>query len=63
MFSVLRVSLRDSGRFGTEKDLEVKKKAVPLHSHLKNGWLMRPGVLTKTDAWRSASKTFFENFF
>ena len=23
------------------KDLEVKKKVVPLHSHLKNGWLMR----------------------
>ena len=59
MFSVLRVLLHDSGCFGTEKDLEVKKKAVPLHSHLKNGWLMRPGVLTKTDAWRSASKTFF----
>ena len=25
-----------------EINLEVMKKVVPLHSHLKNGWLIRP---------------------
>ena len=33
-----------------KKDLEVKKKVVPLHSHLKNGWLLRLRVLIKTGA-------------
>jgi hypothetical protein len=33
------------------KNLEISKKVVPLHSHLKNGWLMRLRVLEKTGAW------------
>ena len=36
-----------------EKDLEVWKKVVPLHSHLKNGWLR---VLKKTDAEQENEK-------
>ena len=32
------------------KSLEVNEKSVPLQSQMKNGWLKRPGVLTKTDA-------------
>ena len=33
-----------------KKNLEVKKKVVPLHSHLKNGWLIKLRVLMNTDA-------------
>jgi len=44
------------------KNLEVNQKVVPLHSHLKNGWLMRPRVLEKTGA-EIFLKRFFENSF
>ena len=44
------------------KNLEVNQKVVPLHSHLKNGWLMRLRVLEKTGA-EIFLKRFFENSF
>ena len=37
-------------------------KAVSLHSHLKNGWLKRPGVLKKTDAGIKKLKNFAKRF-
>ena len=44
------------------KNLEVSQKVVSLHSHLKNGWLMRLRVLEKTGA-EIFLKRFFENSF
>ena len=43
-------------------NLEVIRKVVPLHSHLKNGWPLRLKVLYKTDAWGSALKVFWKIF-
>ena len=40
------------------KNLEVNQKVVPLHSHLKNGWLMRLRVLGKTGAEMMTEKKF-----
>ena len=40
------------------KNLEVSQKVVSLHSHLKNGWLMRLRVLEKIGAGKTTEKKF-----
>ena len=36
--------------FWLKINLEVTEKSVPLQSQMKNGWLLRLGVLCETDA-------------
>ena len=48
--------------FGPYKDLEVKKKVVPLHSHLKNGCLKRRRVLLKDWLQGNKLEKDFQNF-
>ena len=44
------------------KNLEVNKKVVPLHSHLKNGCLKRQEFFGKTEAKNKNLKIFEKRF-